>query len=245
MAGETAAWNRFRPGDPAGALPPIDTAQYGPDIPSDAQFRLLGNVADKRVLELGCGGGQCLVAFAKQGAHAIGLDFSREQLVAAKRLSEREKVRVELHEGDLADLAFMRADSVDLVFSAYALGFVDDLNRVFRQVHRVLKQGAPLVFSIPHPMLRVVDPDDPEQPLLVRRSYFDRSMDFTGDEWPELPYHHHTVSDLFTGLMRANFRLDVLLEPEPLADGVRSPFWSDVCQWLPSTLIIRARKEGI
>ena len=42
-------------------------------------------------------------------------------------------------------------------FSAYAFGYVDDLNRVFRQVHRVLKRGAPLVFSLPHPAYDVID----------------------------------------------------------------------------------------
>ena len=30
------------------------------------------------------------------------------------------------------------------VFSALAFGYVEDLGRVFRQVHRVLKVGAPL-----------------------------------------------------------------------------------------------------
>src|SRR5207253_10547158 len=131
----------------AGAQLPTDIAHYGPDIGTEADFRLLGDLKGKRVLELGCGGGQCSIAFAKQGATAIGIDFSAEQLAFAKRLCEREEVRVELREGDLADLAFLRAESVDVVFSAYAFGFVEDLNRVFRQVHRVLKPGGPLVFS--------------------------------------------------------------------------------------------------
>ena len=238
-------WNRFPVGEPSGVMPAIDSPHYGPDVGTEAEFRLLGQLADKRVLELGCGGGQSLVAFARQGAHAIGLDFSPEQLAAAKRLSEREGVRVELHHGDLADLAFMRAESVDAVFSAYALKFVDDLNRVFRQVHRILKQGAPLVFSLPHPVYDLVDPDDEVDPLLVRRSYFDRTVARSGDEWPELPAHHHTMSDLFTGLSRANFRVDMFLEPEPRQDGPRSAFWRDAARLLPPTLVLRARKEGI
>src|SRR5207249_2865411 len=103
------------------------------------------------VLELGCGGAQCSIAFAKQGATAIGVDFSAEQIAFARRLCEREEVKVELREGDLADLAFLRGDTIDVCFSAYAFGYVDDLGRVFRQVHRVLKEDGPLVFSLPHP----------------------------------------------------------------------------------------------
>ncbi len=125
----------------SGAELPTSTAHYGPDIPTESELRLLGDLKGKRVLELGCGGAQCSIAFAKQGATAIGVDFSAEQLAFARRLCEREEVRIELRQGDLADLAFLRADSIDLVFSGYAFGYVDDLNRVFRQVHRVLEGG--------------------------------------------------------------------------------------------------------
>ncbi len=246
MPSDTAAtWNRLLEGGRGGVLPGVDAVVYGPDIGTEAEFRLLGNLAGKRVLELGCGGGQNVVAMAKQGAHAIGLDFSPEQLAAARRLADREEVRVELHKGDLAELVFLRAESIDLAFSAYALGLVTDLNRVFRQVHRVLKQGAPLVFSMPHPVAHLIDDDDPEQPLLIRRSYFDRTS--VNYDWEGLPLsaHHHTVSDIFTGLCRANFRVDIVLEPEPTADGHRSPHWRDAYRLVPRTLVMRARKEGI
>ena len=246
MPSDTAAtWNRLLEGGRGGVLPGVGSVVYGPDIGSESDFRLLGNLAGKRVLELGCGGGQNVVAMAKQGAHAIGLDFSAEQLAAARRLADREEVRVELHKGDLAELVFLRAESIDVAFSAYALGLVTDLNRVFRQVHRVLKQGAPLVFSLPHPVAHLIDDDDPEQPLLIRRSYFDRTS--VNYDWEGLPLsaHHHTVSDLFTGLARANFRVDIVLEPESTADGHRSPHWREVYRLVPRTLVMRARKEGI
>lgn len=236
----TTAWNRRIPDSSAQEA----VVQYGPDIGTEAELRLLGNVAGKRVLDLGCGTGLATVMFAKQGAHAIGLDPSPELLTNAKRSAEREGVKLELHQGDLADLAFMRADSVDLVFSAWAFGSVPDLNRVFRQVHRVLKEGAPLVFSIPHPAYDLIDDDDPDQPLLVRRSYFDRTPIDDSGEGP-FGGHHHTVADVFMGLVRSNFRVDVLVEPETHADGPLSPFWREAALWLPRTLVVRARKQGI
>ena len=150
-----AAWDRYAAAYQIGRRAADDTSPTtGRTSPTEAELRLLGDLKGKRVLELGCGGAQCSIAFAKQGATAIGVDLSAEQLAYARRLCEREEVRVELRQGDLADLAFLRADSIDLVFSAYAFGYVEDLNRVFRQVHRVLKVGAPLVFSPPPPGLR-------------------------------------------------------------------------------------------
>jgi SAM-dependent methyltransferase len=196
------------------------------------------------VLELGCGGAQSSIAFAKQGAHAIGVDASGEQLTFARRLCEREGVKVELHQGDLADLAFLRADGIDLVFSAGAFGFVDDLNRVFRQVHRVLRRGAPFVFSLPHPAWHLVDADDTGGPLPVRRSYFDRSPIDHEVDGTAFTLYHHTVGDIFSGLTRTNFRVDTVLEPEPSANGPRSDLWREAFRLVPRTLVIRARKEG-
>jgi SAM-dependent methyltransferase len=238
-----AAWDRHSAAYQEAAQLSTSVAHYGPDIPTEADLRLLGDLRGKKVLELGCGGGQCSIAFAKQGAIAIGVDFSAVQLAHARRLCDQEEVRVELRQGDLAELAFLRADSIDLVFSAYAFNYVEDLNRVFRQVHRVLKVGAPLVFSLTHPAYNLID-DDADPALLVRRSYFDRSpMDFDWDGTPFTAYHH-TFAALYMGLARASYRVDLILEPEPLPGGHHSPAWRETFNFVPRTLIVRARKEG-
>jgi ubiquinone/menaquinone biosynthesis C-methylase UbiE len=238
-----AAWDRHSAAYQEAARLSTLIAHYGPDIPTEAELRLLGDLRGKKVLELGCGGAQCSIAFAKQGARAIGVDFSAAQLDFARQLCDQEDVRVELRQGDLADLAFLRADSIDLVFSAYAFGFVPDLNRVFRQVHRVLKVGAPLVFSLTHPAYDMID-DVAEPALLVRRSYFDHSrMDF---DWAGLSFaaYHHTFSEIYMGLMRASYRVDVILEPEPSPGVPRGYAWRETYNFVPRTLIVRARKEG-
>jgi hypothetical protein len=46
------------------------------------------------------------------------------------------------------------------------------------------------------------------------------------------------------GLYRAGYRVDLMLEPEPLASGPRSQHWRETFTYVPRTLIIRARKEG-
>ena len=211
-------------------MPPDDATpavRYGPDIATEAELRLCGDVRGKRVLELGCGDGHNAVAFARQGAIAIGIDASGQALTAARQRAAEEGVRLELYEGDLADLPFARADTIDVVFSAQVLGDVDDINRVFRQVHRVLKPGALFVFSVPHPARFLVDLGDPDRPTLAGRSYFDTSPFDTA--------HQRTIGDIFTGLVRSGFRVDTVLEPEP----VRGP------GLVPSTLVMRARKEGL
>jgi SAM-dependent methyltransferase len=177
---------------------------------------------------------------AKQGAKVIAVDSSAGQIGHARRLCEREEVSVELHQGDLADLAFVRADTIDVVVSVYSLGMVADLDRVFRQVHRVLRPEAPFVLSLPHPMWQATN--DTEPPSL-HRPYWERAPKPWTDGSESGADHPLTTSDLFTSLTRANFRVDTLLEPEPRG-GARSRWWRPAMSWLPSTLIVRARKVG-
>lgn len=216
--------------------------QYGPEVATEDELRLLGDLKSKRVVELGCGDARCSIAFAKQGATAIAVDSDSDALATARVLVDREEVRVELRHGDLADLAFLRADSVDLVFSAFAFGQVEDLNRILRQAHRVLKVGAPIVFSLPHPAYAMLAEDE-AQPFRIGRSYFDRSPVRTagGADGGEYP---HTIEEIFAGLVRASYRVDAIIEPEPRTGGPRTPQWREAFRFVPRTLIVRARKEG-
>ncbi len=200
-----------------------ETIEYGPGGPTERELRLLGDVKGKRVLELGRGTGAAAVALAHQGAVVIGIDGSDERLAHARARAEHAEVRVDWHRGDLADLAFLRADSIDLVVSIHALSEVDDAARLFRQVERVLRPNAPFVFSYEHPVALCVDDDG-----VVQRSQFDRGPIAVGDRH----LYVRTMAEVFADLHRAGLRADVLLEPR--APNAR----------VPTTVIWRARTEG-
>lgn len=237
----TTAWDRLA----STSEPPVrlDTVSYGPEMPSERELRLLGEVKGKRVLDLGCGSGQASIAVARQGAHAIALDASARQLERARHLAEAQEVRVEWHRSDLADLAFLRADSVDLAFSAHALAEVEDLDRVFRQVERVLRPGSAFVFSYEHPVALCTGRDTegegtlPLGHLEVRRSYFDRAPLTVERDGESITLYPRTVGDVFAAAGRAGFRIDVLLEPAPVRSADPGPA-------VPTSIIWRARKSG-
>ena len=84
----------------------------------------------------------------------IGVDESSDQIAEARHAAEHEGVKLELHHAPLAELAFVRADTIDAVVSAFGLAAVDDLDRVFRQVDRVLRPEHHFVLSLPHPGVR-------------------------------------------------------------------------------------------
>jgi len=238
----TEAWDRVA-ARRAGAGP-ATVVEYGTDLPTEADLRLCGEVKGKRVLDLGCGSGENAVAFAKQGAHVIAIDDSPAQLGLARRLADAREVRVEWHRGDVADLAFLRADSIDLAFAAGLLSEVEDVDRLFRQVHRVLRPGAAFVFSFDHPAALAVGREDaapgglPLGRLEVRRSYNEPGPLKIVREGEDMELWPRTIADVFASTHRAGYRVDVLLEPEPLRSADPGP-------QVPTMVICRARKEGV
>ena len=236
-------WDRIaqRPWSDMESIP--ETVAYAPDGPTEAELRICGDVEGKRVLDLGAGSGANAIALARQGAHVIAIDSSIAQLTRARKLAATTDVRVEWHECDASDLAFLRADSIDLVLAVGVLGEVEDIDRLFRQVHRVLRPGAPFVFSYDHPMALAVGREGeapgalPLGALEVRRSYFDGTpVEITYDDeriqvWPR------TIAEVFAAAHRAGYRVELLLEPEPMVAGTGPD--------IPRVIIWRARKEGV
>jgi SAM-dependent methyltransferase len=237
------AWDRLAAPFDAAFPRSADVVSYGADMPDESDLRLIGDATGKRVVDLGCGAGHNAVALARHGAKVIAVDASANQLNIARRLAEEFETKVETHLGDMADLSFITSGSVDTVLSTQALGYVDDINRVFRQVHRILKPEAPIVLSLDHPFGLLLEHVG-GVPVL-QGSYFDRAPLHRRIAEIPVTVYPHTVSGLFTSLHRANFRVDAIYEPEPRVAEVRSAAWREVNSVVPSTLVIRARKQGL
>ncbi|MFM7068570.1 MAG: class I SAM-dependent methyltransferase [Actinomycetes bacterium] len=232
---------------PHGAPSHPGVVQLGPDLDHDTLQRLLGAagpIEGLRVLDLGCGAAGSSIALARQGARVVAVDASTARLARARVAAEDAEVRIEFHHSDLADLAFVRADSIDLVVAVYSLAGVQDLGRVFRQLHRIMRPDAALVLSLPHPMSMMLElePDEQQTPYLTRTFWTDHPLSWRagGDEGQTFV---HQVSEVFTTLVRSNFRVDTVLELGPGGER-RSIHNSPLADWVPSTLIVRGRKEG-
>lgn len=182
---------------------------YGSEIPTDAELRLCGDVSGaKRAVELGVSEWFNSIEFARAGAKAIAVDPDPERIAELRQRADAAEVTVQCLEADLADLGDITSATCEVVVAAHSIIEVDDLGRLLRQIHRILKPSMPFILSLPHPYYGVTA----AQPY------------GTGTR---------TVGDWFTALARANFRVDQVKEL-----GVTPT------QPIPTTLVLRARKEG-
>ncbi|MCW2615571.1 MAG: Methyltransferase type 11 [Frankiales bacterium] len=202
-----------------------------PEGVREADARLLGDVAGREVLEVGCGAAQGARWLAAAGARVTAFDVSFGQLLESRRLDARSGVAVpRVVQADAQRLPF-RAAAFDLVVSAFGgFPFVADSARAMRECARVLRPGGRLVFSVTHPV-RWVFPDDPgPRGLTVQQSYFDRTPYVEVDDAGQAVYveHHRTLGDRVRELVAAGLVLEDLVEPEWPAGHDRE--WG---QWSP------------
>ena len=190
---------------------------WGPEGLTEAEAGILGELADRDVLEVGSGAGQCSRWVRSRGGRAYGLDLSMRQLQHARRLDEETGIAVPSVLGTATHLPFADA-SFDVVFCSFgALQFVSDIDAAVAETARVLRPGGRYAFSITHPT-RWSFPDDPDEPgLTASQSYWDRTPYVeVDDRTGRVSYveHHRTLGDWVGLLARYGFRITDLLEPE-------------------------------
>jgi SAM-dependent methyltransferase len=224
------------------AAAPAYLAEHGADL-GDADFlwcpeglreadaHLLGDVAGRRVLEIGCGSAPCARWLRSAGADVVALDLSAGMLSRAAELNRATGLAVPLLQADAGALPIADG-TLDLACSAFGgLPFVADVEGVLAEVARVLRPGGRFVASVNHPM-RWPFPDSPDpDDLHVVSSYFDRTPYVETDDAGLTVYveHHRTVGDWVRAVVGAGLVLDDLLEPVWTAG--RTQNWG---QWSPA-----------
>lgn len=182
----------------------------------EADARLLGDVAGKRVLEVGAGSAPCARWLASEGAVPVALDLSGAMLRHAAALGVSTAVPVPLVQAGAERLPF--GDGVfDVACSAFgAVPFVADPRRVMREVFRVLRPGGRWVFAVNHPMRWMFSDDPGTDGLVVQQSYFDRTPYLEVDGAGAATYveHHRTMGDRIRDVVAAGLVLDDVVEPE-------------------------------
>lgn len=219
-----------------------------PENLRESEAGLLGDVAGRRVLEVGCGSAPCARWLVAQGAQVVAFDLSIGMLGHARKAAAATGIDVPLVQADVCQLPFADA-SFDLAFSSFgAIPFVAEPGLAMREVARVLRPGGRWVFSVTHPM-RWMFPDDPGQRgLTVIQSYFDRSpyVEVDTDGVPAYVEHHRTLGDRIRDLVTAGFVLQDLIEPEWPEDftGVWGQWGPERGELFPGTAIFCCRLPG-
>jgi SAM-dependent methyltransferase len=225
-----------------------------------AYLAFMPAIADRSVIDLGCGEGSNTRLFAGRGGRMTGIDLSEELIRRARQKETERPLGIRYEVASFTALSGFADASFDCALSTMALMDGPDFPGAMREAHRVLKTGGALSFSVLHPcfttpaMKWLRDDEGAYVGLRVGR-YFDKEPFI--ERWHfskrpssdpvvpfEVPRFPRTLSGYLNAVSGAGFRITRIAEPRPEEALANEHAW--LARWhahAPLVLFVEAVKQ--
>jgi SAM-dependent methyltransferase len=155
---------------------------YNRDIEVPALIKIIGDIKDKVVLDIGCGFGDHVKKLSKQKYKKIvGFDISKELV----KFANQQKIpNSNFYVGDMSKKLKHDDSTFDVVYSSLAIHYIKNIKKLFKEVNRVLKKDGIFCFSTGHPIFNLINQNDehiigvkkqPNGKRIIWGDYFDES----------------------------------------------------------------------
>ncbi len=204
------------------------------------------DLSGKKVLDLGCGyGWHCKYAIECGAEQVLGIDLSEKMIREAKAKNSDPKITWQVCGIEAYEYP---GDTFDCVISNLALHYIKDIDEIFRKVYLTLKADGVFLMNIEHPVFTaginqdwVYDSNGKPLHWPVDNYFYpgERVTRFLGHT---VTKQHHTLTQIFMGLIHAGFRLAAIEEAMPHHETMHIPGRSDEMR-RPMMLLIKSLKE--
>ena len=241
-------WNEVAPLFYGGTALP----KYGPLAGTEDELKLIQDIGEGKVLELGCGSGHTLAyLWENKGATELwGLDFSEEQIRFARELLDGKNIPSKLLLSSMDENPGIPLNYFDLVVSIYSIGWTPDLLRTFELVYSYLKPGGIFIFSWEHPVYRCLNYSTELDKFVLEHSYLDEGSALHRS-WKgiEIVINHRKLSTYLNAIVQSGLVIERVIESElDVTSAGEQDFPPD--KWystararlMPTTFIARAHR---
>ncbi len=197
-----------------------------------ALWKQLGDIKGLAILDAGCGNGYLSRLLAKKGANVVGIDFSRHFIGFCKKKEKEKPLGCNYYKGSLTDMSFIESETFDIVVSNVVMVDVQDYQRAFDEINRVLKSKGRFVWSNLHPIfgsfnqyfyrLPFDTPRNEERLFSMIDRYFDSGAILVS--WGNIKpiwQFHRTLQEYTQALNKAGFLIREIIEPKPSIEDIR------------------------
>ena len=189
--------------------------------------KLMPDVKDKTILDLGCGYGIMDEYYSKLGAKEIvGIDISKHMLEIANKdfkLDNITYINMSMEDISKIDKKF------DIVMSSLAFHYVEDYNKLIKDIYNLLNDEGYLVFSMEHPNTTCFIPTKnyTKGHTILDDKYYGLFSDYNREGkrtkiWNDrnVTIYHRNIETIINTLIDNGFIIDKILEPKPSKEAI-------------------------
>ncbi|MCH5316324.1 MAG: class I SAM-dependent methyltransferase [Eubacterium sp.] len=224
---------------------------YNELLEQPAMMKLLPNLNNKSVLDLGCGLGINCIDFVKSGASRVtGVDISKRMIDVAKSKNANDKISyINMALEDISSFD----SKYDFVYSSLCFNYIYDFDKLIKDIFNLLNDNGILLFSQEHPIVTasignnigyLKDKNDKEYAYCI--SNYQNEKVRRVEKWfvDGVIKYHRTFSTIINTLADSGFVIEKVIEPVPdeYARNKRSGLAKEFIK--PTFLIVKAVKSG-
>jgi 2-polyprenyl-3-methyl-5-hydroxy-6-metoxy-1,4-benzoquinol methylase len=216
-----------------------------------AVYALVGEWAGKVIYDIGCGNGYMARNLALGEAKVFASDLSGELVKEAQAKSVGLDINYAVH--DATDFSLYEDEQFDVAIMNMVIHYVQDLDKLFAGISRVLKVGGTLVFSTNH-FFRPPQPYSDwvlgeiagEERLFIKvTDYLSKRATEISSRWDKkakLIIYNHPLNELVNTMAKNELLTMRFEEPESVgfAKDFPSKLWDS--HHIPTFIIVGAQK---
>lgn len=189
--------------------------------------KLVPNPVGKKVLDLGCGYGENAKYYKELGAsYVLGIDISNHMIEKAKEENSDEFIEYKVLA--MEDLSSIN-EKFDMIISSLAFHYVEDFEKLLKDIYNLLNDGGYLIFSQEHPITTGVQltPNMNSTHITIDNKWFLLVSDYNRNGLREnlwngeiVKKYHRNFSEIINTLIKIGFKIDEILEPTPTEETI-------------------------
>ncbi len=211
-------------------------------------WKLLGNVKDKKILDLGCGTGYLSIRIASKGASVIGVDFAETMIQKAKQISP-ENLDIEFIRSESHKLSFIQNESLDFVVSNFVFMDIKEIEKTMDELYRVLNDRGKVITVFSHPCFPLDQCQETEEGVVFNweHPYFSKRR-VTSPPWAhhksDFIHYHRPLSYYWQIFKKSGFSVLDFIEPVASEElKVQSPQLYENSLFKPVMVLFQLSKD--
>ena len=214
--------------------------------------KMIGNVKNKSILDLGCGYGENDKYFKEKGASSIlGIDISKHMIEIANKENKIEGVSYKLL--PMEDINTID-NKFDIVISSLAFHYVENYDKLIKDISLLLNKNGTILFSIEHPInLSFIQTNELEKnKIIINNRQYRLLADYNREglrenKWNDtiVKKYYRSFSTTINTLIKHGFIIDEINECKPNEEMInKNPKYINQYD-CPYFLFVKAHKKEI